>query len=256
MKGSQAFENDCFFRLVRINNSFYPAYNNVVEEIVITERKEKSSYVTYIYNALMNDIVRVGGKGELCFGEERTALRLNLSPALLKRLKGVLAEILGIGYKYEFLSKNLRVALSKREKKLLAAALIAADFEGDKSFILRRLPDTGEYAIDGIYAFRLAALREKWTHILSYVPSGFSSADLTQFCEFLVGESRHKIYLKDGSVFGENFTRLSRSSLMGEENAETEIILSDAGFVYCLGEVDASLCDFLQKYFAERAIFS
>ncbi|MDE6411688.1 MAG: hypothetical protein K2L02_04035, partial [Clostridia bacterium] len=123
-----------------------------MEEIVITERKERSSYITYIYNALMNDIVRVGGKGELYFGEERTALRLNLSPALLKRLKVVLAEILGIGYKYEFLRKNLRVSLSKREKKLLAAALIAADFEGDKSFILRKLSSSDEYAIDGIYA--------------------------------------------------------------------------------------------------------
>lgn len=227
-----------------------------MEEIVITERKDRSSYITYIYNALMNEIVRCGGKGDLFFGEERAVLKLVLSPALEKRLKLVLAEILGIGYKYEFLSRNLKVALSKREKKLLSAALIAADFEGDKSFILRKLPSTCEYALDGIYSFRLAALREKWLHILSYIPSGFSTADLTQFCEFLVGESRHKIYLKDGAVFGENFTRLSRSRLLGEENAETEIILSDAGFVYCLGEVEASLCDFLQKYFAERAIFS
>ena len=227
-----------------------------MEAIVITERKEKSSYVTYIYNALMNDIVRIGGKGELVFGDERTLLKLNLSPALKKRLLNTLAEILGIGYKYEFLRQNLNVSLSQREKKLLAAALIAADFEGDKSYILRRLPEADEYALDGIYAFRLSALREKWQHILSYIPSGFSSADLTQFCEFLVRESRHKIYLKDGAVFGENFARLSRSALMGEENPETEIILSDAGFVYCLGEVEVSLGDFLQKYFAERAIFS
>ena len=224
--------------------------------MVITERKEKSSYVTYIYNALMNDVVRVGGRGELFFGEERTLLTLNLSPMLKKRLLGLIAEILGIGYKYEFLRENLQVALSKREKKLLAAALISADFEGDKSYILGKLPRSGEYALDGIYAFRLAPLREKWQHILSYIPKGFTSADLTQFCEFLVRESRHKIYLKDGAVFGENFARLSRSVLLGEENPETEIILSDAGFVYCLGEVEGSLADFLQKYFAERAIFS
>ena len=227
-----------------------------MEGLVITERKEKSSYVTYIYNALMNDVVRMGGRGELFFGEERTILKLNLSPALKKRLLNAIAEILGIGYKNEFLREHLQVALSGREKKLLSAALIAADFEGDKGYILRRLPQNDEYALDGIYAFRLAALREKWQHILSYIPRGFSSADLTQFCEFLVRESKHKIYLKDGAVFGENFIRLSRSKLMGEENPETEIILSDAGFVYCLGEVEVSLGDFLQKYFAERAIFS
>ena len=245
-----------FFSFVHINNSRAVAYNKGVEELLITERKEKSSYITYLYNALMNEVVRDGGKGELFFGQERTVLKLNLSPALNYRLLEVLAEILGIGYKYDFLKENLQVSLSKREKKLLSAALIAADLEGDKSYILGRIPRAGEYAIDGIYAFRLVALREKWQHILSYIPSGFSSADLTQFCEFLVRESRHKIYLKDGAVFGENFTRLSRSKLMGEENPETEIILSDAGFVYCLGEVEVSLGDFLQKYFAERAIFS
>lgn len=222
----------------------------------MTERKERSSFVTYIYNALMNEVVRNGGRGELFFGEERAMLRLSVVPALRSRLRGVIAEILGIGYKYEFLRKNLRVALPKRERKHLAAALIAADLEGDKHYILSKLPKAEEYAIDGIYAFRLGALREKWLHILSYIPSGFSHADLAQFCEFLIEESRHKIYLKDGAVFGENFTRLSRSRLMGEENLETEIILSDAGFVYCLGEVDDSLGDFLQKYFAERAIFS
>ena len=29
-----------------------------------------------------------------------------------------------------------------------------------------------------------------------------------------------------------------------------------AGFIYCLGDVEDSLGDFLQKYYAERAIFS
>ncbi len=222
----------------------------------MTERKERSSYLTYIYNAMMNEIVRTGGRGELFFGDERTVLKLGVTPALHRQLLNVISEILGIGYKYEFLRLNLNVALPKREKKLLSAALIAADLEGDKSYILRKLQRTGEYAIDGVYAFRLAALREKWLRILSYIPSGFSTTDLLRFCEFLVGESRHKIYLKDGAVFGENFTRLFKSRLMGEEDAETEIILSDAGFVYCLGEVDSSLGDFLQKFFAERAIFS
>lgn len=88
------------------------------------------------------------------------------------------------------------------------------------------------------------------------MPDGFGTGDLTKFCEFLVGESRNKIYLKGNTVFGENFIPLKRSRLTGEEDTETEIMLSDAGFVYCLGEVEESLGDFLQKYYAERAIFS
>ncbi len=71
-----------------------------------------------------------------------------------------------------------------------------------------------------------------------------------------MGESKSKIYLKGNTVFGENFLPLRRSRLTGEEDLETEILLSDAGFVYCLGDVEDSVGDFLQKYYAERAIFS
>ena len=72
----------------------------------------------------------------------------------------------------------------------------------------------------------------------------------------MVGESRNKIYVKGNTVFAENFTPLRRSRLTGEEDVETEIMLSDAGFVYCLGDVEEPLGDFLQKFYAERAIFS
>ena len=113
-----------------------------------------------------------------------------------------------------------------------------------------------EYSIDGFYNFRLVTLRDKWEKIVEYVPESFSSPDLKRFCEFLVGESRRKIYLKDGQVYGENFAPLKRSRLTGSEDVETEIMLSDAGFVYCLGDVDASTEDFLRKYYAERAVFS
>lgn len=227
-----------------------------VEEIIISERKEHSFYITYLYNALSGELVRTGGAGELMFGEERAAFRLRGGNAVSSRARDKIAEIIGIGYKYEFLNGRLRVCLSAREKKLLCAALIAADYEGDKSYIRRKVTKSNEYAIDGFYAFRFASLREKWERIAEYIPESFSSDDLKKFCEFLVGESKNKIYLKDNTVFGENFRPLRRSRLTGEEDLETEILLSDAGFVYCLGEVEDSLGDFLQKYYAERAIFS
>ena len=229
-----------------------------MEEIRVTERKEKSGYITYLYNALMGGINRAGGTGELIFGEERTVLRIRIKDgsALRDLLREKIAEVIGVGYKYEFLGKRLNVCLSAREKKLLCAALIAADAEGDESYVRRKIAGAEEYAIDGVYAFRLAALREKWERIADYIPPGFNSADLKKFCDFLVGESKNKIYVKGNVVFGENLVPLRRSRLTGEEDAETEIMLSDAGFVYCLGEVEDSLGDFLQKYYAERAIFS
>ncbi len=232
------------------------AYNKGVEEVVVSDGSARSSFVIYLYNAVLGEIVSSGGGGELIFGEERTALRLRYPKEKQGAVKESLAEILGIGYKFTYLHEKLRASLSKRDRKLLIAALIAADFEGDRAFILGKMQPVGEFALDGFYTFRLGPLREKWTRILEYIPESFSSHDLKKFCEFLVGESRNKIYLKGNFVFGENFMPLRRSRLMGEEDVETEIILSDAGYIYCLGEVAKGTQDFLQKYYAERAIFS
>lgn len=235
------------------------AYNKVVEEITVTDQKEHSSFITYLYNVLYDRILKAGGSGELSFSDERSAFLISIPSGAdrfrIRLLEG-LGEVVGIGYKYEFLQKRLNVCLSSREKRFLCAALIAADYESDKGYILRKLGKSSLYAVDGVYAFRLAPLREKWEKIASYVPDGFASGDLKRFCDFLVGESKNKIYLKGNTVFGENFVPLRRSRLAGGEDPETEILLSDAGFVYCLGDVEDSLGDFLQKYYAERAIFS
>lgn len=230
-----------------------------MNEIRVSEQLDRSSYITYLYNGLSDAVLRMGGSAELLLGEERAALGIYLprgEEIVRRKLADKIAEIIGVGYKYKFLTGRLSVCLSAKEKRLLAAALIAADFEGDRVFIRRKLEGAEEYSIDGFYRFRLSALREKWAKIVDYVPESFSSRDLKRFCDFLVGESKRKIYVKGNAVFGENFMPLRRSRLTGEEDLETEIMLSDAGFVYCLGKVEASLEDFLQKYYAERAVFS
>jgi hypothetical protein len=248
------------FACRKINKSPNKAYNKVVESITVTENGENRSNITYLYNAVTSCLQRYGGKSELIFGEDRAALMITAEKSAERDVRAYtkekIAEVIGIGYKFEFLKNRLRVCLGQREKKLLLAALIAADLDGDKAYIRGKLDHSEEYSIDGFYAFRLGALREKWEKIAAYIPEGFASNDLKKFCDFLVGESHNKIYIKGNAVFGENFVPLRRSRLTGEEDIETEIMLSDAGFVYCLGEVEDSVGDFLQKYYAERAIFS
>lgn len=229
-----------------------------MEEITVSDQGENSLYITYLYNALAGILARIGGCGELILGE-RAVLRIRVDDEegeLRANLKDRLTEIVGIGYKYCYLNGRLNTALSRRDKNLLCAALIAADLNGDKSYIERKIGDGYEYNIDGIYAFRLGSLREKWQRIVEYVPAGFSAVDLKQFCDFLVGESKNKIYVQGKTVFGEDFKPLRRSWLFGKEDTETEIMLSDAGFVYCLGDIEDEICEFLQKFYAERAIFS
>ncbi len=242
-----------------VNKSAQSAYNKVVAEITVSEELAKSAFITYLYNAVAAPVRKIGGSGELMLGEERAVLKLTAERAekqLRQFLGEKIAEIIDIGYKYAFLEEKLHVCLPEREKRLLAAALIAADLEGDCAFIRRKLEGTEEFCIDGFYRFRLAALQEKWSKILDYIPQGFSVNDLKHFCEFLVGESNRKIYVKGNAVFAENFVPLRRSRLTGKEDLETEIMLSDAGFVYCLGKIESSTEDFLQKYYAERTVFS
>ena len=149
-----------------------------------------------------------------------------------------------------------RLGWLSHRRRLLLAALISADLESDKAYIRGKISPAREFAVDGFYDFCLGPLREKWERIASYVPSAFSASDLKKFCAFLAGESRRRVYLRGNTVFGENFAPLRRSRLTGEEDMKTEIVLSDAGLVYCLGKVEDSVSDFLQKYYAERAIFS
>lgn len=246
------------FLFVFINKLPISTYNNLVEEITVSEDKAQSAYITYIYNRLTEAVLRAGGSAKLRF-DDRASLVIRLpkeSARVREAISREITEVIGVGYKNKYLEERLSVSMSKREQKLLRAALIAADYEGDGAYIRRKITPTSEYSIDGIYNFRLNRLKEKWDKIIGYVPVGFSAEDLARFCEFLVGESRNKIYLRDNTVFGENFMPLRRSRLTGEEDIETEILLSDAGFVYCLGNVPDSLADFLQKYYAERAIFS
>ncbi len=233
------------------------AYNNCVDLITISDEKKNGAYITYLYNAVMGEVLRSGGSGELMFGEDRAAIRLALGDErVADKIALAVAEVVGVGYKYAFLQSKLKACLGSAERRLLCAALIAADYEGDVSCIRSELPCSREICLDGFYRFRLGKLREKWTRILDYIPQSFSSVDLKEFCGFLVGESKQKIYLKGNAVFGENFAPLRRSRLTGKEDVQTEIMLADAGYVYCFGNVEDSVGKFLQKYYAERAIFS
>lgn len=225
--------------------------------MVISDEKENSAFIAYLYNAMAGTLLRADAQGELVLGD-RALFKINAprKSAVLPALKDKIAEVIAIGYKHRFLKERVRAALGKREKKLLVAALISADLEGDKAYIVKRMDDIREFPIDGFYNFRLSALREKWDRIINYIPAGFSLPDLKKFCAFLVGEGKKRVYLKGRTVLGENFVPLTKSRLTGEEDAETELLLSDAGLVCCIGKVEEPLSEFLKKYYAERAVFS
>ena len=234
------------------------SYNRCVERLLLTERCEHGAFLSYLYHRLAGEAVRLGGRSELAFAGGRAAVRLEVpdARALLPAAADAVCAVLAIGYKFRFLEQRLNVCLPRRERRLFAAALIAADYAGDRRYVRERLPSLAECAVDGVYCFRLGALREKWETIAACIPAGFSVPDLVRFCAYLAGESRRTVYVKGNSVYRDDFSLLTRSRLTGGEDAATEIVLSDAGVICCLGEVEGSVGDFLQKYYAQCAIFS
>ncbi len=227
-----------------------------MREIIVSDGARNALYVTYLYHAVVPAVQRTGGSGEIMLAGERAAMRLKLEEELLPLAAKHISEVIAVGYKYRFLQQRLRVALGERERRILCAALIAADAEGDEAYIRRRIAWRDELCLDGLFRFRLGPLAEKWEHVISYIPPAFSLPDLRKFCRFLIAESKRRVYLKEGKVFGERFVPLQRSRLLGREGTEEELVLADAGYVCCLSEVHRPLEQFLQNYYGERALFS
>ena len=134
-----------------------------MEEFTLSEERVNGGFVAHLYNALLPAAVAAGGAGELSFGGDRAAIRIRAPEgAQIKQAAAeAVAEIVCIGYKYRFMEERLSVCLSRRERRLLISALIAADFAGDAAYVRRKAKVGGEWAVDGFWNFRLAALREK-----------------------------------------------------------------------------------------------
>lgn len=235
-------------------NKRWKAAYNIVVEFLVSDRMEHSGFLAYFYSGVSG--AQGVDRAELDVSGERAVCRVFAESLALPVLLERMTEIVAVGYKYRFLDGCVRVGLRERERALLLSALIAADLEGDRQYILPRLASEKEYCLDGLFAFRMGELREKWERIAAYIPEEFSKRDLINFSTFLVQESCRTVYLKESEVYGENFRRLRLSRLTGRECAEREIVLADAGYVKCLGGVSDGMGEFLKNYYAGRTVFS
>ncbi|MBQ8427891.1 MAG: hypothetical protein IJX18_01400, partial [Clostridia bacterium] len=179
-----------------------------------------------------------------------------LCPYLRRYTEENIADVIAIGYKYEYFDKRLFLPLlTPKQKKLLCIALVAADFEEDKEYALKRLRHDGQYSIDGVFNFRLGELKRRWEGVLAYIPKQFGTSSLDDFIEFLVEESEGKVYVKEGKVYDEGYHLLSRGKMFSGERMIAEILLQGAAKVYCFGRVEEDLKSFLCKYYKENAFF-
>ncbi len=179
-----------------------------------------------------------------------------LCPYLRRYAEDTIADVIAIGYKYDYFDKRLTLPLlSPAQKRLLCVSLVAADYDQDKEYALKRLRHDGQYSIDGVFNFRLGELKRRWEGVLEYIPRQFGASSLDDFVNFLLEDGEGKVYLKGGRVYDEGYRLLSRGKLLSDGDAIAEILLTGAEKVYCFGETSREVKEFLYKYYRENAIF-
>ncbi len=243
-----------------INNFDFSAYNNRVEEITITQNGFDGLYMSYLYGKVRDrfsflpaqcDLAKKGECSEIAFKTER-----EYCPFVRKFAEEHIADVIAVGYKYEFFKRRLSLPLlSGGQKRLLLTALVAADYREDRAYIARRLRGFDSYCLDGVFHFRLQDLKKRWEDIVDYVPANMGEGGIEGFLEFLVDDGEGKLFLKNGKVYDEEYRPLSKSILTGVESPIGEILLGGAEQVYCFGEVDDQTRAFLRKYYPQKAVF-
>ena len=247
---------------IGINNFGLVAYNNGVEKITVMQNLNgrPDRYIPYLYKKIREKydfqsseckIEREKGASSLVFeGEE------GLCPHFRKFAAEHISDILSIGYKFDFFSKNLPLPLLDGEEKfLLYAALVAADYPEDKRYVARRVSVISNCSLDGVYNFRLAELKARWKEVIEYIPADFGSYSLEGFLDYVIAEGEGKAYLKKGKVYDENYRLQEKSELLGRKSAIADLLLGGVGSVYCFGETDSDTKSFLKKYYKEKAVF-
>ncbi len=232
----------------------------MVEEITITQNGFDGLYMSYLYAKVRErfsflpsscDIERRGDSTEIAFKTDK-----EYCPYVRKFAEEHIADVISVGYKYEFFEKRLALPLlSEMQKRLLITALVAADYRDDRAYVSRRIRGSAKYCLDGVFHFRLRELKKRWENIAQYVPAEMSEGSMEDFLSFLAEDGEGKLFLKNGKVYDEEYRPLTKSLLTGVESPIGEILLGGAERIYCFGEVDEEIRAFLQKYYGEKAVF-
>lgn len=237
-----------------------------MSQIKITEASNKSKNVIYIYDMLSAVIKQLGCVSDLRGGKNRYELIIDVPSSykelLINEIEDKIADVITVNYKYTFFSKRLNSSgLSSVERELLLTALISADIDEDKKYVVKKLKNYTEYTLDGIFNFRLKPLKEKWLDIVSYIPPGFQSVQLKDFIVYLIRDKMGKrVYFDGGQVYDKRYNILKRIELLSGDSGEIpivkEILLSGAGEVELGSPLPERDEYYLKEFYGDRVRFS
>lgn len=169
----------------------------------------------------------------------------------------ILAEVVCVSYKYNLFNKNVSTAgISSIERELLLSAIIAADFDDDKRYVIAKMPRGSIISIDGLFNFCLQKLLRKWNEISDYIPRFFTHEDLEEFLNFLINEKKgRRVFIERENVYDWHRTRLERTKLIPKGNELCllkEILLSGAGEVFIAGKINKIDFEWLSKFYGKK----
>ena len=230
--------------------------------ITVSDRDYNENNLYYVSAAVNEILVGTGSKATIFRAGSRSVLKIDApdyyAETIGAEIADKLADVVAINYKYVFLKDRLSAGnLTENERDILLAGIIAADLDDDKKYAFDKIKGQNEIALDGVYNFRLSQLKRKWTEILSYVPTGFISAQLKDFISFLIENKSKKIYVDCGKVYDAHYRRLKRSQLIGGGlPLLKEILLSNCGKIELCGGIPEEEERYIKDFYGDRLYFS
>lgn len=236
-----------------------------MSKFCVSDASSRVDYMMYLHDGLSPLLIECGASVGLSNDGDRCVLAVesekHAEELILCEVQSLAAEILVVGYKYEYFCQKINPqGLTEGERELLLSALISADELEDARYVRRKFQGKKEFAIDGIFHFLLSPLREKWDEIVGYIPSVFVRGELVDFVTFLIGEKRPKTCYVDGkSVCDSTFRPLRRIRLTAGNSrlaVVRELLLAGATDVDLVGSISADDERYIRDFFGDRVTFS
>ena len=233
-----------------------------MKKIQITDAVGEDVTISYISSPIKELIKDFGG--EINITNTGSRLKITVScpeqyyDLYKSELEDKIADVIAVKYKYHFLKRTLRtIGLTPYENEILHVAIISADIEDDRRYIIRKLRSFENFAIDGIFNFRLQPLKNKWKEVSSYIPFFFTGSQLCEFVSFVLGEKRSKkVFVEGDNVYDINYNKLNRASLISpNKDVVKEVLLSTSTSVQVLKSVSLQEEKELKRYFGARVCF-
>ena len=229
---------------------------------LVTDSDYRRSGVDYIYKGLKRQVAAAGGTQRLGEDGGRRYYAFDVADSYAKRLKDTLedriADVIAVNYKYDYFKKRIKVAgLKSVEYELLLSALISADIDEDKRYVIARICGS-PYSIDGSFNFTMKPLVDKWNEIVGYIPPYFTAEQLKEFVSFIVSEKKGgRVYVAGGSVYDVDYNLLTRADLAGDGDCRLirEIILSSSAEVELSSPVEGKDEFYLKEFFGDKIFF-